>query len=68
MSNDLKTYHCTILKENVTDLVCDARRQKANISLHNKRFKHKMTERQLKGCRQCKERPRGLTTLRKAEV
>ena len=68
MNNDLKTYHCTILDEEVQGRVCEARRMKANITLYNPFFIHGLKGIQLRECGKCKKEPRGLTTLRKAAV
>ena len=63
MNDNNEAYHCTILEEKVLGCVCDARRMKANIARHNSRFRHRLTDLQIRECSLCKEGPRGLVRL-----
>jgi len=58
--DDYKEYYCKDLMELILGRVCDARKVKADISVHNKKFKHSMDPFTLKACTNCKGGSEGL--------
>ena len=58
--DEYKEYYCTALTELIYGRVCDARKVKANIAGHNKKFKHNMDPFTLKACIKCKGGSEGL--------
>ncbi|MCK4786243.1 MAG: hypothetical protein KAV87_20970 [Desulfobacteraceae bacterium] len=57
---DYETYYCPTLTENVEGRVCEARKGKADIAVHNKKFKHSMDPFTLAACTRCKGGSEGL--------
>lgn len=58
--DDYKTYYCMALTELIRGRVCDARKVKADIAAHNKKFKHNMDSFTQAACTRCKGGSEGL--------